>query len=43
MDFLSIDLNNMNHDEANFEDELKIIIHARPLAWHNRLKQRPSN
>lgn len=44
MDFLSIDLNDINHDKANFEDELKIIIiHARLLAWHDKLKQRPSN
>ena len=38
MDFLTIDLNNMSHDDANFEDDLKIIIHVRLLAWHNRRK-----
>ena len=37
---LSIDLNNINLDDINFdEDDSETIIHVRIMAWHNRLKQ----
>ena len=37
---LSIDLNNNNLDDINFdEDDSETIIHVRIMAWHNRLKQ----
>ena len=40
MDILSIDLNNINLDDVNFDrDDLETIIHVRLMAWHNRLKQ----
>ena len=41
MGILSIDLNNINLDDVNFDrDDLETIIHVRLMAWHNRLKQR---
>ena len=40
MGILSVDLNNINLDDVNFDrDDLEIIIHVRLLAWHNRLQQ----
>ena len=37
---LTIDLNNINLDDINFdEDDSETIIHVRIMAWHNRLKQ----
>ena len=37
----SVDLNNINLDDANFyEDDPKTIIHVRRLVWHNKPKQR---
>ena len=38
---LNVDLNNINLYDVNFdEDDPETIIHARLMAWHNRLKQR---
>ena len=40
MGIRSVDLNNINLDNANFdEDDLETIIHVRLMAWHNRFKQ----
>ena len=40
MGIFSVDLNNINLDDANSDnDDPKIIIHARLLAWHNELKE----
>ena len=40
MGILSVDLNNINLDDANFhEDDPKTIIHVRILAWHNKRTQ----
>ena len=37
----SVDLNNVNFDDVNFDgDDPEIIIHVRPVAWCNRFKQR---
>ena len=39
MGILSVDLDNMNLDDANFfKDDPKAIIHVRRLAFHNKLK-----
>ena len=39
----SVDLNNINLDDANFyEDDPKTIIHVRRLVWYNKPKQRKS-
>ena len=36
----SVDLNNINLDDANFyEDDPKTIINVRRLVWHNKPKQ----
>ena len=41
MGIFSVDLNNINLDDANFhENDLKTIIHVRPLAWHNKFEKR---
>ena len=41
MGILSVDLNNINLDDGNFdEDDSKTIIHVRLMAWFNRFKQR---
>ena len=38
---LSVDLNIINLDDVNFDkDDPETSIHARLMAWHNRLKQR---
>ena len=40
-DVFSVDLNNINFDDVNFdEDDPETIIHFRILAWYNRFKQR---
>ena len=40
MVILSVDLNNINLDDADFdEDDPENIIHVRLMAWLNRLKQ----
>ena len=36
MSILSVDLNNINVDDVNFEDHSDTIIHARLTALHNR-------
>ena len=39
MGILSVDLNNINLDDANFdEDEFEAGIHVRCMAWCNRFK-----
>ena len=39
MGILSVDLNNINLDDANFdEDESEAGIHVRCMAWCNRFK-----
>ena len=39
MGILSIDLNNINLDDVNFdEDDPEAIIHVRLMTWHNRFK-----
>ena len=38
MCILSVDLNNINLDDANF-DEDETITHVRLMIWRNRLKQ----
>ena len=39
MDILSVGLNNINLDDASFnEDDPKVIIHFRLLAWHNKFE-----
>ena len=41
MGFLSVDLNNINLDDVNFDkDDPAAIIHVRIMAWRNRFKQR---
>ena len=43
MDIISVDLNNINLDDAYFDkDNPKSIIAVRLMAWCNRLKQRKS-
>ena len=38
---LSVDLNNINLDDDNFdEDDPEIIIHVRLMAWGNKFKER---
>ena len=40
MDILSVDLNNINLDDVNFdEDDRETIINVRLLAWRNKFKQ----
>ena len=40
MGLLSVDLNNINLDDVNFdEDDPETIIAVRLMDWHNRLKQ----
>ena len=37
---LSIDLNNSNLDDSNYnEDDPETIIHVRLLAWHNKFEK----
>ena len=39
MGILSIDLNNINLDDPNYdEDSPEIIIHVRLLAWHSKFE-----
>ena len=41
MGILSVDLNDINLDNVNFdEDNLETIIHVRLMVWCNRFKQR---
>ena len=41
MDSLSIDINNINLGDVNFdEDDPETIIHVRLMAWCNRYKKR---
>ena len=41
MGILSVDLNNINLDDGNFdEDDSETITHVRFMAWCNRFKQR---
>ena len=41
MGILSIDLNNVNLDDSNYdEDGPENIIHVRRLAWHTRFEKR---
>ena len=41
MGIFSVDLNNINLDNVNFDkDDPKTIIHVRLITWYNRLKQR---
>ena len=41
MGILSIDLNNINLDNSNYdEDEPGTIIHVRLLAWHIKFEKR---
>ena len=41
MSIFSVDLNNINLDNVNFDkDDPKTIIHVRLITWYNRLKQR---
>ena len=36
MGFRSVDLNNINLDDANFDENYpETIIHVRRMAWHN--------
>ena len=36
MGFRSVDLNNINLDDANFDESYpETIIHVRRMAWHN--------
>ena len=43
MGILSVDLNNINLNDANVdEDYPESIIHVKPMAWRNRYKQRKS-
>ena len=43
MDIISVDLNNINLDDAYFDkDNPKSIIVVKLMAWCNRLKQRKS-
>ena len=40
MGILSVDLNNINLNDANFDDnDPETIVHVRILAWCNQLKQ----
>ena len=40
MGILSVDLNNINLNDANFDDnDPETIVHVRLLAWCNQLKQ----
>ena len=41
MGIVSVDLNNINFDDVNFDgDDPETIIHVRLKAWRNRFKQR---
>lgn len=41
MRILSMDHNNINPDDPNFDkDDLKTNINSRLMTWHNKLKQR---
>ena len=41
MGILSIDLNKINFNDANFdEDDPETLIHVRPVVWHYRFNQR---
>ena len=41
MNILSIDLNNINLDDTNYdEDDSETIIHIRLLAWHSKVLQK---
>ena len=41
MDILSIDLNNINLDDTNYdEDDPETIIYIRLLAWHIKFEKR---
>ena len=41
MGILSVDLNNINFDDVDFdEDHPESNIHDRLFAWHNRFEQR---
>ena len=41
MGILSVDLNNFNLGDVNFnEDDPETLIHVRLMAWRNRFKQR---
>ena len=43
MGIFSVDFNNINLDNVNFDkDDPKTIIHVRLITWYNRLKQRKS-
>ena len=40
MGILSVDVNNINLDDVNFDwDDTETIIHVRLMAWHKKLKQ----
>ena len=41
MGILNIDLNNISHDDTNYnEDDPETIIHIRLLAWHIKFEKR---
>ena len=41
MNILSIDLNNINLDDTNYdEDDAETIVHIRLLAWHSKVLQK---
>ena len=41
MGIVSVDLNNINFDDVNFDgDDPETTIHVRLKAWRNRFKQR---
>ena len=40
MCMLSVDLNNINLDNVNFDEDDPETIYARLIPWHNRFKQR---
>ena len=41
MGILSIDLNNINLDDSNYnEDDPETVIHVRLLTWHSKFEKR---
>ena len=41
MSILSVDLNNINLDDINYdEDDPEAIIHVRLLVWHSKFEKR---
>ena len=41
MGIVTIDLNNINHEDTNYnKDDIKTVIQVRLLAWHIKFKKR---